>query len=138
MEATKEKLASLVKGSRREKGLTQAKLAEITGLSLRSIQRIEKAEVYPRDYTLNKIMEVLQIPLYSLDKDVNSQGSLGKKIILSVSSGLIILLLSMAFISQSPTFPETHFELYLFWSAVVILISLIQWMVWNEIFARLN
>ena len=139
MNANKEKLASLVKSRRKDKGYTQSNLAELTKLSLRSIQRIEKAEVYPRDYTLNIIMKVLEIPATSLEGgDKRSKGSISKRIILSVASGMLILLLSMAFISQSRTFPETHFELYLFWSAVVILISVSQWIVWGKGFMNSN
>ena len=139
MKANKEELASLVKSRRKEKGYTQSKLAELTGLSLRSIQRIEKAEVFPRDYSLNVIMKVLDIPSSSLEsEDSKSYGALSKMIILSVSSGLLIFLLSMAFISQSRTFPETSFENYLFWSVVVILISFLQWLVWNKSFIKSN
>ena len=133
MKSKKEELASLVKSRRKEKGYTQSKLAELTGLSLRSIQRIEKAEVYPRDYTLKVIMEILEIPINSLDiENDKSRGFLGNKIILSIASGLLILFLSLAFISQSRSFPETHFEAYLFWSAVVVVITIVQWIIWNK------
>ena len=139
MKANKEELASLVKSRRKEKGYTQSKLAELTGLSLRSIQRIEKAEVYPRDYSLNGIMEVLEIPKNSLEPvENNSNGAKSKRIILSISSGVVIFLLAMAFISQSRTFPETNFEFYIFWSAVVIFISFLQWWIWNKNFQKSN
>ena len=44
---------------RNEKGLTQEQLAEMTGINIRTIQRIESGEVTPRTYTLNIILEIL-------------------------------------------------------------------------------
>ncbi len=38
---------------RKLKGLTQEDLADKTNLSVRTIQRIEKGDVDPRNYTLN-------------------------------------------------------------------------------------
>lgn len=44
---------------RQNKGLTQSELAENCNLSLRTIQRIESAEVTPRDYTIRVIFSYL-------------------------------------------------------------------------------
>jgi transcriptional regulator with XRE-family HTH domain/ketosteroid isomerase-like protein len=56
------------------KGLTQGELAEKCNLSLRTIQRIESAEVTPRSYTIKLIFENLDYDIY------NSFGKLSYKL----------------------------------------------------------
>lgn len=51
-EKLKNMIASIVKEKRQELNMTQQELADLTNLSLRSIQRIEKGEVMPRKHTL--------------------------------------------------------------------------------------
>jgi transcriptional regulator with XRE-family HTH domain len=53
------KLGAKIKELRRKKGLTQYDLSEKTGLSLRTIQRIENSENKPSVYSLRKIGEAL-------------------------------------------------------------------------------
>ena len=53
------KLGTKIKGLRKKKGLTQRDLSEKSGLSLRTIQRIENDENKPSVYSLRKIGEVL-------------------------------------------------------------------------------
>jgi transcriptional regulator with XRE-family HTH domain len=55
----KEQLAQLVREKRTAKGITQQELADMAGISLRSVQRIENGEVLPRSYTLRVIAEKL-------------------------------------------------------------------------------
>lgn len=50
---------------RKAKGLTQLELAEKCNLSLRTIQRIESAEVMPRSYTIKLIFKNLDYEIYS-------------------------------------------------------------------------
>ena len=52
-------LGDKIKAARSEKGITQKELAEKTGLTERTIQRIENHEVEPSVYSLNKISEIL-------------------------------------------------------------------------------
>ena len=52
-------LGDKIKAARTKKGITQKKLAEKTGLTERTIQRIENHEVEPSVYSLNKISEIL-------------------------------------------------------------------------------
>lgn len=47
------------------KGLTQGELAEKSNLSLRTIQRIELAEVTPRSYTVKLIFSYLEYDIYN-------------------------------------------------------------------------
>ena len=53
------KLGPKIKELRKKKGLTQLDLSEKSGLSLRTIQRIENSENKPSVYSLRKIGEVL-------------------------------------------------------------------------------
>lgn len=51
---------------RLEKGMTQEELANATGISLRTIQRIELGQVKPRAYSLKKIAEALKVDFNEL------------------------------------------------------------------------
>jgi transcriptional regulator with XRE-family HTH domain len=53
-------LGDKIKSARLQKGITQKVLAYKTGLTERTIQRIENHEVEPSVYSLNKISEVLE------------------------------------------------------------------------------
>ena len=53
------KLGPKIKGLRKKEGLTQLDLSKKSGLSLRTIQRIENNENKPSVYSLRKIGEVL-------------------------------------------------------------------------------
>lgn len=55
------KLARGVKELRKEKGLSQEELAKNSGLSLRTIQRLENGEVEPTGETLKRISTVLDL-----------------------------------------------------------------------------
>jgi XRE family transcriptional regulator, regulator of sulfur utilization len=50
---------------RKSKGLTQEELAGRTGLTVRTIQRIESGESVPRSYTLKAIAQALDTPFES-------------------------------------------------------------------------
>ena len=52
-------LGDKIKAARTQKGITQKELAQKTGLTERTIQRIENHEVEPSVYSLNKISEFL-------------------------------------------------------------------------------
>jgi transcriptional regulator with XRE-family HTH domain len=55
------KTGLLIKELRTKKGLTQEELADLTELSVRTIQRIENGEVDPRAYTLQMISKALDV-----------------------------------------------------------------------------
>lgn len=57
----KEKLAQRVKDFRKRKGLSQDELAKESGLSLRTIQRVENGESEPTGETLKRISSVFNI-----------------------------------------------------------------------------
>ncbi|MBV7267576.1 helix-turn-helix domain-containing protein [Winogradskyella luteola] len=48
---------------RNERKISQEELSEASGISIRTIQRIEKDEVNPRPYTARKLLEALNISL---------------------------------------------------------------------------
>lgn len=56
---SKSELSKRVKELRNRKGLSQEQLAENSGLSLRTIQRIENGETEPRGETLKRLMHAL-------------------------------------------------------------------------------
>ena len=68
------KISTRIKELRIKEGLTQLDLSEKSGLSLRTIQRIENDEVKPSVYSLRKIGEVLNedfnLKNYSIMKNI--------------------------------------------------------------------
>jgi len=58
---SKSELSKRVKELRNRKGFSQEQLAENSGLSLRTIQRIENGETEPRGETLKLLMNALQV-----------------------------------------------------------------------------
>ncbi len=132
MKSDKNRLAELVKEKRIEHGYTQTELAESTKLSLRSIQRIEKGEVWPRPYTLNILSEVLDFSFEPGSSALPNTrpNSLPRKIIFSVGSFLILPLLGIAYLLQAANFPETGFEMISFWIIIISAECLLQWVIW--------
>ena len=53
--------ASQIKQRRVTLGLSQQELADLTGLSIRTVQRIENGETTPRGFSLRKLAEVLKL-----------------------------------------------------------------------------
>lgn len=156
-------LAAHIKDARQRKGYTQQELSDRTGVSIRSVQRIENGEVIPRGYTLRLLAEQLDLqhllngeakfgpisgetpgapgssptaaatprePAYSptpAQRDLHRPG----KIILTAGIAIFLLLAGLAFISQSPRFPETDFEGFCFWAVVTVLYTAILFRIWK-------
>lgn len=146
----KQRIGGLVKAGRAAKGYTQQELADRTGITLRSVQRIENGEVVPRLYTLRLLEQQLGIEFAvngsAIPNGVLSEGSgaeskpvssrhrgwsNGRKWIVTISLGLLFLLLTTAFLAQSARWPETDFERLLLWSGVLAVYSVILWKVWK-------
>jgi len=141
---SKEDTARIVKAGRIAKGYTQQEVADLAGISLRSVQRIENAEVIPRLYTYRLLAEKLDLvkelnfkqpdPVLVPDT-VNAlpMAMLNKphKIILTVSIGLSIILMAGAYLAQSATFPETNFELFVFLIAVTAVYAAALLKIWK-------
>ncbi len=93
-----ENIGSKIKELRLLKGLTQEELADKTGLSVRTIQRIESGEVDPRTYTLNALAEALGVGIETLtSQKTNAPKSFTQDeynwVILMHFSGIFILIL---------------------------------------------
>ena len=61
-----ESIASKIKQARIRKGMSQEELAELSGISLRTVQRIESEQNEPRGKTLQLICDTLQINIEEL------------------------------------------------------------------------
>lgn len=55
--------ATRILAIRKSKGLSQEVLAEQSGVSLRTIQRVEQGDTVPRGYTLQALAAALEVPL---------------------------------------------------------------------------
>lgn len=130
-----EQFARLVKQHRLQKKYTQQDLAEQTGISIRSIQRIENAEVLPRLYTLNVLANQLGFTFDAPDiieeKIVAPRFNRSQKMVLSVGVALLFLLLACAFVFQSATFPENQFELSLYIAFIIAVYTVILLGIWR-------
>jgi len=139
-------IAGCIREARLAKGYTQKELSDLANISVRSIQRIENGEIVPRSYTLKTLSGVLEIPFETfqdlpLQPDaVELQEPLPKpvpkinkaqKIILSIGLPLVVFFGCWAYIAQSPTFPETQFELLTFITIVLLLLIVLLFMIWK-------
>ena len=55
-----------ITSARKKKGITQEQLADMTNITVRTIQRIESGESNPRPYTLQSIAQALELPFDEL------------------------------------------------------------------------
>ncbi len=109
--------AASIKEGRIQKNYTQQELAELSGISLRSIQRIENGEVMPRAYTLKTLTEHLGISIEQsavVSHSTRKKMNLVQKRIMSISTAVLLTLLACAYVLQSSGFPETSFELFVY------------------------
>jgi transcriptional regulator with XRE-family HTH domain len=136
-----QQIGSLIKQSRIKKGYTQQQVADMTQLSLRSVQRIEKGEVMPRRYSLEVLANQLEFTPITVEDELTESKSQGviilqplnnaRKLILTWGLAILLILLTGAFISQSRGFPETHFEAFLLWAGVAIPYLIFLWKIWK-------
>ena len=129
-------ISELVKEGRLAKGYTQKELSELSNISVRSIQRIENAELLPRSYTLKSLSGILGISFESFQSPDPVQKHVyritkDQKIILSIGLSAFVVLLSWAFLAQSPKFPETVFELLIFLAIALLVLTTILFLVWR-------
>ena len=135
MNMTKQKLiAGIVKDKRKVLGYTQKEVSEMSRISLRSIQRIEKGEVMPRSHTLRLLADCLDFSLGFLNETqiVEKEGLDKYKVTLSFSLIVLPTLLFAAYIAQSSTFPETDFELLMACFFILSLISILLLKIWSR------
>ncbi|WP_417364550.1 helix-turn-helix domain-containing protein [Galbibacter sp.] len=130
-------IATIVKEKRVELKYTQQELADISNISLRSIQRIEKGVVNPRMHTLKTLSIYLNFSMDILDNNyenstVSKELSFYKEAILSVIILCTILLIATAYIAQSSSFPETNFELCIYYLIIITLTGLMLFKLWKN------
>ncbi len=135
-----QQIGSLIKQSRINKGYTQQQVATMAKLSLRSIQRIEKGEVMPRQYSLDMLATQLEFTPLAFEKASKIQpmpvaiacpANNSQKLILSVGTGIILILLTAAYIAQAGKFPETNFEAFLLGTFVISVYLVALWYIWK-------
>ena len=132
----KQVISSFVKEGRLAKGYTQKELSELSNISVRSIQRIENGDIVPRSYTLKTLSEILGISFEAIQKKERitknfSSFNRPQKLIMSIGISMALLLLSLAFVAQSPSFPETDFEFFIFSVLVLTVIMIVLISVWR-------
>jgi hypothetical protein len=105
----------------------------------------------PRSYTLKTIAEVIGTPFEAFTTiapdenmlpaetdavEIHSSSTSAitttQRIILSAGLCLTVLILAGAYIAQSATFPETSFEMLLFWAAILLIITGILFFLWKS------
>lgn len=69
------KSGKYIREQRLKLGMTQEDLGIKTGISTRSIQRIENGEVIPRSDSLQKIAKALSISLEELNEEISDSGA---------------------------------------------------------------
>lgn len=139
--------ATWLREGRLSKGLTQKELSERANISVRSIQRIENGDIVPRSHTLKTLAGILGLSFETFLLSARNQNLVitegegvesatgitrTQRIILSIGVCLITVLLALAFTAQSPRFPETSFELFLFMTSVLIVMTAALFMVWRK------
>ena len=132
----KKMISELIREGRAARGYTQKELSELSNISIRSIQRIENGEIIPRSYTLKTLAESLGLSLESVQKTESEPKQFfkvnkGQKIILSIGITLLVSLLCLAFMAQSPRFPETTFELLIFLAFALLVLMIILIILWR-------
>lgn len=81
---------------RKNRGYSQEELSHISGISLRTIQRIEKGEVKPRGHTLKALARSLGIELHDLKtEDISPKNQVSAKTRTLNTLGLLVILLPL-------------------------------------------
>lgn len=89
-------LGKQIVGYRKERGYSQEELSHISGISLRTIQRIEKGEVNPRGHTLKALAKSLGIELHDLKtEDVAPENQISAKTMTLNTLGLLVIVLPL-------------------------------------------
>ncbi len=134
---TTRKLGEMIREARMARGYTQKELAELSGISIRSIQRIENGVLEARSYTLKTLCSILDIPWEKVTTVAQAdmpQPVMNKqrKMILTVAVPVLLVLGCLAFITQLHHFPETLFELMALIFGLALVISIFLWLLWRN------
>ena len=128
-------IAELVKNRREALGYTQQEVADLSKISLRSVQRIEKGEVVPRMHTLKTLSKELDFSISSIVNDKTIE----KRRMFKISKGILwtgmlvfFVLLFWAYLAQSSFYPETTFEFLIYLSCTTLALALLLYWIWNK------
>ena len=81
---------------RKDHGYSQDELSQFSGISLRTIQRIEKGAVHPRGYTLRALAESLKVQLTDLQTEITpTSEEVAKKARTLNALGLLVIFLPL-------------------------------------------
>ena len=87
---------------RDERKISQEELSEASGISVRTIQRIEKDQVNPRPYTTRKLLEALNVSLEEFNSDLHKNSNYyieeSTKINRFIMSNFLVFLLPVIFL----------------------------------------
>lgn len=87
---------------RDEQKMSQEELSEASGISVRTIQRIEKDEVSPRPYTARKLLEALNISIdeFNIDSQIKSNSDIEENTRINrfIISNFLVLLFPVIFL----------------------------------------
>ena len=116
-------LGEIIAKMRNERGFSQEELAHQSGVSIRTVQRIEKGVVRPHGHTLKALSEALELNLSQLThKDEVSNNPLGKLRILN-SLGLFVIILPVVHLILQLAYWSRHKRIDAFDSPARKLIS---------------
>lgn len=107
------KLGLTIKNLRVKRQLTQTELSEQTGITLRTIQRIENGEVKPSLHSLKVLSKALEVDLSSLQVSTKKPYEFEFKLSINDMN---------QFISDLKTLVKTHWK-------TILLIVLVIWLV---------
>ena len=102
-----------------------------------------KTVLVPRSHTLKTLAQILGLSFEDFMKSAQEQDfaisqrephglTRPQRTVLSVGICLIILMLSFAYVVQSPNFPETTFELLVFLSTALALMTVVLFVLWRK------
>lgn len=75
-----------LKRLREERNLTQDELSKMTGVSPKTISRLEKGQTWPNGSTVDSLLKIFNIPISAFFTDhTNEPGSIDPNIISSIS-----------------------------------------------------
>lgn len=89
-------IGNLISASRKNKNLTQEQLAEMSKVTLRTIQRIENNENTPRGYTLNAICDALNLDL-SQELEIKNNTTYFNNVVENTFNIILLIIFNLIF-----------------------------------------
>ncbi len=130
-----------LKKLRERKGLSQEELANLSGLSLRTIQRMEKGETKPHGDTKRKVVEILEShPDIDIDNELKTdkEKDIFQKMIIKFEYPFILYILSLFlfFIGVSGIKGMIYFGLIIGFLSIIFLVISTKYQLKNKGFKK--